>query len=282
MVGRTAAALMQIDPSFALEAVPTGWQRTGRPGPDMRRARSWLGEDLDRFEEALAGYEGPVKIQLCGPWTWSAAVEDGSGRRLVRDSSFTAELAEATGLAVAEQVAQVQRRVPAATIVVQLDEPGLPAVLAGDIPTASGLGRLAAVPRPQVVAGLAHVRRPGDAPMLLHCCGAGLFTVAREAAYDGVSWDAGTDEDAEGAAEAFESGVALVPGLVPALSPGTVETAWSLFREWWRRTGLGSDAARGLAVTPSCGLAGARGDVARAALAVTREVRARLPEWDGS
>lgn len=282
MVGRTAAALLTIDASFALEAVPTGWLRSGRPGPDMRRARSWLGEDLDRFEQALAGFAGPVKIQLCGPWTWAAAVEDGSGRRLVRDTSFTAELAEAIGLAAAQQVAQVRRRIPGATVWVQIDEPGVPAVLAGDLPTASGLGRLNAVPRPQLVAGLARLREVATEQVILHCCAAGLFDVATAAGYAGVSWDATLPGDVEEAAAAYEAGVALIPGVVPALVPATVDAAWATLREWWRRTGLAPAAARDLAVTPACGLAGASPAAARDALRVASGLRQRLSAWDGS
>ncbi len=53
-------------------------------------------------------------------------------------ADLTASLAE--GLAA--HIAEVRNRVPGAHILVQLDEPGLPAVIAGDVPTASGLNRL--------------------------------------------------------------------------------------------------------------------------------------------
>ncbi len=279
MVGRTAAALLAVDPAFALAAVPTGWCRTGQVGPDMRRARSWLGEDLDRFEEALTGYAGPAKLQFCGPWTWAAAVEDVSGRRLVRDAGFVADLAEALGLAVRMHVAEVQRRVPGAAIVVQFDEPGLPAVLAGTVPTASGLGRLAAVAAPQAVDLLDRCRDRAAVPAVLHCCAAALFDIARRAGFPGVSWDAsGVGFDPESAAAAHEAGLRLLPG---AVSPGgTLDGAWHAFREWWRRTGLAAVAAHHVAITPACGLAGATAPQARATLATARDLQRRIAEWD--
>ena len=143
MVGRTAALLLAVGSDFALDPVPTGWRRCGQIGPDMRRARSWLGEDLDRLEQVLGSSSGTVKVQMCGPWTWAASVEDGSGRRLVRDDGFVADLADAMAHAATTHVAEVARRLPGRRVILQIDEPTLPSVLAGDIPTASGLGRLA-------------------------------------------------------------------------------------------------------------------------------------------
>ncbi|HKE51077.1 MAG TPA: methionine synthase, partial [Actinomycetes bacterium] len=71
MIGRTAALLVDL----AVELTSTGWAFTGRPGRDVRRARSLLSADLDALEEVAAGYRGPMKIQIAGPWTLAAAIE---------------------------------------------------------------------------------------------------------------------------------------------------------------------------------------------------------------
>ena len=68
LIGRTAALLE----GFAVATVPTGWAITDRPGPDTRRALSWLDEDLDTLEELATGYDGLLKISLAGPVTLAA------------------------------------------------------------------------------------------------------------------------------------------------------------------------------------------------------------------
>src|SRR5216117_4162436 len=71
LTGRTAALLVEI----AVEVTPRGWRLAERPGRDLSRARTMLSSDLDAMEEALDGFRGPLKIQLCGPWTLAATLE---------------------------------------------------------------------------------------------------------------------------------------------------------------------------------------------------------------
>ena len=59
MIGRTIGLLVEM---YA-HVEPSGWRISDRPGRDTRRARSWLGEDLDALEEYTQGYEGPLKVQ---------------------------------------------------------------------------------------------------------------------------------------------------------------------------------------------------------------------------
>src|ERR1700744_6139043 len=68
LIGRTAALLIGIP----VETVPTGWRIAERPGRIMRAAQSMLSSDLDIMEEQLAGYEGPLKLSVTGPWTLAA------------------------------------------------------------------------------------------------------------------------------------------------------------------------------------------------------------------
>jgi len=71
LIGRTAALLID----FPLETTTGGWRIAERPGRYMRAAQSMMSSDLDALEEQLAGYEGPLKISLAGPWTLAATID---------------------------------------------------------------------------------------------------------------------------------------------------------------------------------------------------------------
>ncbi len=139
MIGRAAALLVDI----AVEVTPGGWRIADHPGLDMRRARSMLSSDLDAMEEVLDGYQGPLKIQLAGPWTLAATIEQPHSQKVaLADPGLVADLASSLAEGVKAHVAEVAKRVPGATLLVQLDEPSLPAVADGNIPTPSGLSRV--------------------------------------------------------------------------------------------------------------------------------------------
>src|SRR6185312_16689466 len=72
ITGRTAALLVDIPVELA---GPRGWRIAERPGRDVRRARSMLSSDLDAMEEVLNRYMGICKVQLAGPWTLAATIE---------------------------------------------------------------------------------------------------------------------------------------------------------------------------------------------------------------
>ena len=115
---------------------PAGWRLTdavgdrpppgpvaARPGP--RRARG-----------AGAGLRpAPFKIQVAGPWTLAATVEKPRGDKVLSDHGARRDLAQALAEGLRDHVADVRRRLPgASTLLVQVDEPALPAVLAGADP----------------------------------------------------------------------------------------------------------------------------------------------------
>ena len=142
LTGRTAALLVDIP----VEVTPRGWRLAERPGRDLARARSMLSSDLDVLEEVLDGFRGPVKIQLCGPWTLAATLELPRTMNVaIADPGAVADLTASLAEGAAAYAAEVAKRVPGARLVVQFDEPALPAVAGGMVPTASGLSRLAAV-----------------------------------------------------------------------------------------------------------------------------------------
>lgn len=158
-VGRTMGLLTGVSSDLAAETTVEGWRITAGSPRVMRRASSWLVEDLDCLEEAAHGFRGTVKTQVLGPWSLAASVELPAGERVLRDRGACAELAQALGEACREHIGDLQRRFPECPIVVQLDEPALPTVLAGGVGTASGLSRYAPVDAAHAEANLARVLR---------------------------------------------------------------------------------------------------------------------------
>lgn len=290
LVGRTAGLLAAVAPDLAVETTPAGWRFADAPGRESRRARSWLGEDLDAWEEGLEGYDGLVGVSLAGPWTLAAAVELRTGERAVRDPGACRDLAEALQHAAVEHVADVRRRLPSARVSLWLDEPALPAVLQGAIATQSGLGRYAAVDEPVVEAALRRVvdaLHAEDVPVVVHCCGARPpYALFRRSGFDAVSADLllhdRRDDDAIG--ELLEAGRRLVAGVLPATDAelSDVRATVALVRDLGHRLGHGPDVvAEQVLVSPTCGLAGASDRHVAAVLDALRAVGRGLREEEG-
>ena len=262
MTGRALALVSEL----GVDLPPAGWRLTGSgSGVDHRRARSLLGRDLDVFEEQAQGLSGPVKVQVCGPWTLAATVEKPRGDKVLADHGARRELAEALALGIADHVADVRRRVPgAAEILVQIDEPALPAVLAAQIPTASGFGKHRAVHPPEasglLETVLASVTDAGATP-LVHCCAAAVpIDLIRGAGARGLAVDLSVLPAAayDGVAAALEAGERVLLGVVPTLDPATAPTDKAVVEKALRFLDmLGLEPTPGLVLTPGCGLAGA-------------------------
>jgi methionine synthase II (cobalamin-independent) len=281
LVGRTAAQLVDLP----VDRQPSGWRLVDRPGGDRRAARELLESDLDALlPVAGGGYDGPLKLQLAGPWTLSAALQLPRGGRALRDAGAVRDIAASLAEAVREHLAGVARRAPRARLVLQLDEPALPAVLAGAIPTDSGLGTLAAPESQDAVALLEQVvAAAGQVPVAVHCCGAEPpIALLRAAGATAVSIDMtlGVDRDALG--ELVEGGGVVWLGAVPALGPGAPPTPREVadpIRALWRELGFDPDRlADSVAVTPVCGLAGASPGWAHSAYRIARQAARALAE----
>ncbi|KMS75638.1 methionine synthase [Streptomyces viridochromogenes] len=270
MIGRTAGMLVEL---YA-RVEPSGWRIGDRPGRDTRRARSWLGEDLDALEEFTQGYDGQLKIQAVGPWTLAAALELRNGEAALSDAGacrdLTASLAEGLRLHLEE----VHRRIPGAQLVLQLDEPSLTAVLRGQVKSASGYRTHRAVDRQIVEAGLRDVVGVhGDGPVVVHSCAPDVpFALLRRAGATAISFDFSllTERDDDTIGEVVEAGTRLFAGVIPGTDGRLSDPAGSVMgvRTLWRRLGLSPGLlAKAVTVTPSCGLAGASPEYARKALA---------------
>lgn len=232
MIGRTLGLLSEVAPDFSAATTVTGWELTSS-GRDMRRARALLGEDLDAVEQAWQGHTGAAKQQLAGPYTIAASVER-KGRRLLADSGIVRDLVVAWQEMVALHRAELARRVPA-DWVLQMDEPSLPAVVAGSVRTISGMSAYPPL-EPEVDLG-------AD---LLHCCAADV-PLSRLRGIGGLLFDLslhdqGVDDDL---AELSTAGTVLGFGVSPV--PGSVRSVLDFFD----RTGLHPAP---MLVTPPCGM----------------------------
>jgi len=289
LTGRTAGLLVDI----AVEVTPRGWRLAERPGRDLARARSMLSSDLDVLEEVLDGFRGPVKVQLCGPWTLAATLELPRTLNVaIADPGAVADLTASLAEGAAAHAADLRKRVPGATLVVQFDEPALPAV-------AGGLSRFAAVEADVLRERLAQVIASAHGYTVVHSCANAVpFGIIEAAGADAVSFDLSQLRRGEGdeVAQVAEAGLGLLTGVVPALpaasapadrpgpagpgdgSPEARQAAERVIR-LWRRLGLPlATCPEQAVITPACGLAGASPDWARAALTRCREAGSMLAE----
>ncbi|WP_199566291.1 methionine synthase [Streptomyces corynorhini] len=269
MIGRTAGLLAEV---YA-RVEPSGWRISDRPGRDTRRARSWLGEDLDALEEFTQGYEGPLKIQVVGPWTLAAALELRGGEAALSDPGACRDLTASLVEGVTEHLAEVRRRVPGAVPVLQIDEPSLTAVLRGHVRSASGYRTHRAIDRQVVESALREVTALGAGRAVVHSCAPDVpFALLRRAGAAAVSFDFAllTERDEETIGEAVEGGTKLFAGIVPGTDGPLSDPAGSVsgVRTLWRRLGLNPGTlAESVVLTPACGLAGASPAYAHAAQA---------------
>ncbi|MDX6286963.1 MAG: hypothetical protein QOG53_2448 [Frankiales bacterium] len=284
LIGRGAAFLVDLH----VDLQPSGWRLTDRPGIDARRASDFLSRDLDALEEYAADYTGALKLQAAGPWTLAASLERTRGDRALADMGACRDIATSLAEGLVAHIADVQRRVRGATVCLQLDEPSLPAVLAGQVPSATGYRTVAPIDEPVAVEILRDVtaRIEGqNAVPIAHCCAPHPpVTQLRSAGMRGVGVDAllMTARDDEALGEGVEAGLSLFLGLLPTLGPGappTVREVVAPARALWRRLGfdpeqLGST----VVVTPSCGLAGASPGWARTAMRLARQAGRVLVE----
>jgi methionine synthase II (cobalamin-independent) len=284
MTGRALAVVEGI----AADLQPAGWRLTDSPGVDHRRARSQLARDLDQVEEQAQGYGGAFKLQVAGPWTLASTVEKPRGDKVLSDRGARRDLAQALAEGLSQHVGDVRRRLAGVDrLVVQVDEPALPAVLAGSVPTASGFHRHRSVDRPEASEALAWVLEAvtaAGAEPWVHCCaGDAPLDLLRGAGARGLSVDLARTTAAghDVLAEALEAGETVALGVVPptepaGATPSDKDVVEGVLR-WLDMLGLDpAEVAARLVVTPTCGLAGATPAWARQALALAREAATRL------
>jgi methionine synthase II (cobalamin-independent) len=259
LIGRAAARLVDLP----VDLQPSGWRLVDHAGRDQARAAAFWREDLDRMAHTFDGWQGPLKVQQAGPFTLAAALWLPRGDRAVSDPGARRDLIASSAAAVDELVRDVIRLVPGAEVVLQLDEPSLPAVLGGRLRSASGFGVLRAIEPAEARDGLTAVldsAKAAGATTAVHCCGDGVpLGLLHQAGADALSLDIGLlgHESWDALAEAVESGTRLWAGVLPTSGelPTAADVSADLARRW-RDVGLSPELLRNVVVTPTCGLAG--------------------------
>ena len=168
LIGRGAGLLVDLP----RELYAGQWRLAARPGIDRRRTLDLLERDLDALTEAATDFAGPVKVQVPGPWTLAAGLDLPIGGRVLRDHGACRDLAASLAEGVRAHLAEIARRLPATGIVLQIDEPSLPAVLAGRVRTDSGLYTYRSVPAQRAQEALASVVDAAGVDVVVHCCAA--------------------------------------------------------------------------------------------------------------
>ncbi|UQX89925.1 methionine synthase [Jatrophihabitans telluris] len=273
MIGRTASLLVELP----MEWQPHGWTVTGAAGQDLRRARDFLHRDLDAITEHGAGLD-VLKVQVTGPVTLAANAELPNLHKVLSDHGAFRDLSESLAEGVRLHLAELASRLPGTALVLQLDEPSLPAALSGSVPTPSGYGTVRSISRS--VAGPALQRvlagaSPGS--RTVHCCAADVpFDLLVSSGADAVAIDFALLNKAnlDSVGEIVDAGTSLWLGVVPS---SDAELSFAAARErvfgLWRRLGFDDALLAGTVVpTPACGLAGASPGYARRATKLLRDV----------
>lgn len=261
MIGRASGLLEGLPTELAAGE----WKLAAASGVDARRAKATLRNDLDVLEEEAQGVAGAFKVSVCGPWTLAASLFRPLGGRVLGDRGARRDVAQSLAAGVAGLLDDLRRRLPRLDVRLQVDEPSLPAVLAGRVPTEGGYFRHRAVEEAEIAESLALFSSlTSDA--LVHCCAPdvpiGLLAASGRhgAGFAGVSvdgsllgrpgWDA--------VAAAVEAGASLYLGVADAREAASgVDTSTRRALGWLRPLELGPVLADRLWLTHTCGLAGA-------------------------
>ena len=278
LIGRAGALLVGI----AIDTVPRGYRVASGRSAVTRRAASLLAEDVDALEEAwekagLRGTQRTVKVQAPGPITLAAQLELGNGHRAITDPGAVRDLAGSLAEGVAVHRAEVARRLDC-PVVVQFDEPTLPAALLGRLTGVTGLSQVHPVDESVAAALLDDCASTVGGEVAIHSCAPGLpWPMLRRGKISAVSFDLSTltGDDLDGIGEFVESGRTVMLGVVPATAPDrppSAEEVASSVVAFTDRLGFPRTVLpERIGVTPTCGLAGATVQWARTSIELAQK-----------
>lgn len=285
LIGRAGALLVDI----SIDTVPRGYRIAPGRRAVTRRAVSLLDEDLDALEEAwekagLRGADRVVKVQAPGPVTLAAHLELPGGHRALTDSGAVRDLTASLAEGVAQHRAQLARRL-GSPVVVQFDEPSLPAALAGRLTGVTSLNPVHPVDESMVTALLDECVGVVGGEVALHSCAADLpWKLLQRSAISAISVDVQTltASDLDGIGEFVDSGRTVLLGVVPTAvtgPPPTAEHIAATVADVTDRLGFARSLLRDrVGVTPACGLAGATPAWARSAIELAQRAADILAE----
>ncbi|AZG48817.1 uroporphyrinogen decarboxylase/cobalamine-independent methonine synthase family protein [Gordonia insulae] len=275
MIGRMAAVLVDLP----MDAGTWGYRLAQRGSAVSRRARDFLNADLDAVEELwdAAGFVGSgrlFKIQVCGPFTFSASAELPAGHKVLRDRGAWHDVVASTAEGVRELVGEVSRRL-GAEVVVQLDEPLIGTVIDGAVTPLTRFDTIPAVPVIEVVEALTQIVDQAGRPVIVHSCAAPRWDLIEQ--MRGVAWSLDVTDpstaDLDGIGALIDRGDVLVAGVIPTVGGDRrvrAETVATRLAALTDRIGLSRKAlASNVIVSPTCGLAGATPEWAKNALTIS-------------
>ncbi len=278
MIGRAGALLVDI----GIDTVPRGYRIAAGRSAIVRRAASLLDEDIDALEEAWekAGLRGgmrTVKVQAPGPVTLAAQLELPGGHRAITDPGAVRDLAESLAEGVAAHRAQLERRLDT-PVVVQFDEPSLPAALEGRLTGVTSLTPVHPVDESVAIGLLDDCVALVGTEVVLHSCAAGLpWKALQRSGVHAISVDVSTltAADLDGVGDFVDSGRTVLLGVIPTTAPTVRPSAEEVAKAAVAvtdRLGFARSLLRErIGITPACGLAGATPQWARTAIELAQK-----------
>jgi methionine synthase II (cobalamin-independent) len=278
MIGRAGALLVDI----GIDTVPRGYRIASGRSSAARRAASLLDEDIDALEEAwekagLRGGSRTVKVQAPGPITLAAALELSGGHRAITDAGALRDLAGSLAEGLAVHRAQLEKRLET-PVVVQFDEPSLPAALQGRLTGVTSLTPVHPVDESVAIGLLDDCVSVVGGDVALHSCAAGLpWKALQRSSIRALSIDVGTltAADLDGVGDFVDSGRTVMLGVVaptaPEMRPSAEEVAKAAVAVTDRLGFARTVARERIGITPACGLAGATPQWARIAVELAQK-----------
>lgn len=261
MIGRTLGLLHRIDEDFSIETTPSGWRIARGENRIMRRANSWLNEDIDELEAIAHEHSGLLKMQIAGPWTLAASIELINGHRLINDMGAVHDYAQGISAAVSQFLSEARRRFPHARWVIQVDEPWIGGVLRGQVPTRTGRGSLPPVDGQTVqhiLTNIAQSIHDEDAFAWIHtCANQPPLELMLKSGFDGISVDFGLlqNGDEEFITDMWDKNVVLIAGLNAAVTNNSQQLLNPVI-EFARKVSAPLDSLKNyINLSPTCGLA---------------------------
>jgi methionine synthase II (cobalamin-independent) len=278
LIGRTGALLVDI----GFDTVARAYRIAPGRSSVLRRAVSMLNEDLDALEEAweragLPGSGRTVKIQAAGPITLAAQMELANGHRAITDRGALRDLSESLAEGLSLHRAEVARRL-GAEVVVQLDEPLLPAAMLGRLTGVTSFSPVNPIEEQVAATLLDECIAAVGGEVALHSCAADLpWKLLQRSQLQAIAVDVSTLQaaDLDGVGEFVESGRTVLLGVVP----GTAQ------QQQWKPQQVAAAAAKvtdrlgfprtvlreRIGITPACGLSGATQEWARTAIGLVQK-----------
>lgn len=279
ITGKGTALLVGLNAEYSASQ----WRLASHPGIDARRAKATLRDDLDRAEEVAAGYSGPLKVTVPGPWTMAASLFLPLGGRVLGDAGARRDLAYSLAEGVAGYLAEVAMRFSDAQLVLQVDEPALQSVLSGSVPTQGGYFRHSRVADEEAATYLSLLASLAERSVLHSCAPElpiGLVTGSGRdgGGFTGVSLDATLGYDVNEVSAAVEKGKELFWGIADPQGEQTVDDYVRLALPGLLSLELGPVLADRLWLTPTCGLASTRPERVRPMFAALAKAAAVVDE----